>query len=161
MDQVLVISLLLLAACGELRETTYDSVVEARDDGAFQRGWLPPELPSTTRLIREAHDLDTNVGWIAIRYDSAEYGTLDGVYQSPEWEFVPYDESRRRVRFPDPPMDWWPVELRPERGETPHTDVYTRVDEAKGHRWWVFVPPTQTDVFIWHGPEAVAGPLPR
>jgi hypothetical protein len=83
-----VVSLLLLVACSEVRETTYGSITEAQEDGAFERGWLPPELPSTTRSIREAHDLDTNVGWIAIRYDSAEYPVMSGIYRNPEWEFV-------------------------------------------------------------------------
>ena len=126
------ISLLLLvaAACGvELRQAAYRSMGEAEDAGAFERGWLPADLPRTTDLIREAHDLDTNVRWIAVEYHPAEYAELSRGYMTPGWQFIPYDTTRERVPFPDPPVEWWPNELRPAIANTAHTDVLTRVGE--------------------------------
>lgn len=152
--------LLVFAACGELQEATYRSAEEAREAGAFERGWLPAQLPYSTEFIREAHHIDTNVGWIAVEYDRSEYADLGELYRGSGWEFIPYDASRLSVRFPDPPVEWWPLELRPATAATPHTDVYTRSVDGS-HRWWVFVLPTEKHLFIWHGPEAVAGPLHR
>lgn len=38
----------------------YDTLQHARDDGLFDRGWLPNILPESATSIRTANDLDIN-----------------------------------------------------------------------------------------------------
>jgi hypothetical protein len=56
------VSTLLLGACDEY-EKAYTNVSAAESDGAFERGWLPPILPSDAQNIVERHNLDTNRTW--------------------------------------------------------------------------------------------------
>lgn len=49
------------AACwSERQQSTYPSVLAARADGLFRRGWVPDVLPEDGGFIVEAHDLDTS-----------------------------------------------------------------------------------------------------
>lgn len=60
----LTLFLLVLSGCryaGERPYVIYASVNEAKEDGAFLRGWLPNWLPEEAYNIHEHHDLDTNV----------------------------------------------------------------------------------------------------
>ena len=50
-------------------KTEFSSLQEAKNSGAFERGWLPPILPETTQNIVEINDLDINNGWGNIDYD--------------------------------------------------------------------------------------------
>ena len=47
----------------EKPERQYASAVEARADGALERGWIPAILPSDAHAIREVHDVATNLTW--------------------------------------------------------------------------------------------------
>src|SRR5690606_32595487 len=99
-------ALLGLLGCSELDKARYADLATAEEAGAISRGWLPADLPHSARDIREAHDLDTNEGWVALRFDPATPVDLG------EWTFIPWNR-RAAVRLPDPPVDWWAEHLRP------------------------------------------------
>ncbi len=53
--------LVLNTGCNDLRfYIVYPTIETAKDDGAFNRGWLPKWLPSDAQNIHEHHNLDTN-----------------------------------------------------------------------------------------------------
>jgi hypothetical protein len=61
--QFLFVCLAFLAAgCSETFESRYFDWKEAKQDGAFERGWLPDWLPPSARDIKEIHNIDTNKG---------------------------------------------------------------------------------------------------
>lgn len=62
---VLIVSILLLAACGDRKEERFATWEDAKRAGAIERGWVPPFVPTTARDIRLVHDLDTNAQQIA------------------------------------------------------------------------------------------------
>jgi hypothetical protein len=47
-------------------------LAEAKSQGAFERGWLPPLLPDSARAIVERNDLDLNIGTGSFDYDLLE-----------------------------------------------------------------------------------------
>jgi hypothetical protein len=51
---------LVVAGCDTVT-THYATISKARQDRLFERGWLPDVLPDSSRDIRVANDLDTNV----------------------------------------------------------------------------------------------------
>ena len=55
------VAFLNVSCWNETFYVTYDTIEEARADGAFRRGWLPEWLPEDAHTIHETHDLDTNV----------------------------------------------------------------------------------------------------
>lgn len=63
--------LLLLTGCSDV-VTEFATVADARAQGAFQRGWLPPLLPDSAVRIVERNDVDSNVGTGSFDYDLAE-----------------------------------------------------------------------------------------
>ena len=50
------------ASCRDNVTTRFDDIQQAQTAGAFERGWLPPILPPSTKNIIERNDLDTNAG---------------------------------------------------------------------------------------------------
>lgn len=51
---------LCIAACSDVQTTRYDTVVDARQDCLFERGWIPDVLPASAVSIIETHNIDTN-----------------------------------------------------------------------------------------------------
>jgi hypothetical protein len=47
---------------GDIQTERYADAEEARQNGAFDRGWLPSLLPEGTVNIRDVHHLDVNTG---------------------------------------------------------------------------------------------------
>lgn len=50
----------VLASCGDVVESRYGDMTEARSDKLFERGWLPDILPPSTMQIVTKNDLDSN-----------------------------------------------------------------------------------------------------
>ena len=69
---VAVIGLLMLCFClvGSLDHKTmrFDTLEDAENAAAFERGWLPPVLPGGATKIVEINDLDTNRGKGSFRF---------------------------------------------------------------------------------------------
>lgn len=63
---------ILLGGCSDTIETRFDTHREAMQRGAFERGWLPPDLPKSARNIVERNHLDLNVGTGSFDFDPAD-----------------------------------------------------------------------------------------
>ena len=64
--------MLVITGCSDVVTTRFETVAEAKQQGAFQRGWLPPLLPDSARAIIERNNLDLNIGSGSFEYDVAE-----------------------------------------------------------------------------------------
>lgn len=51
-----------LLGCGDIVTTKFPDIQQAQNERAFERGWLPPILPPSTKDIIEKNDLDLNLG---------------------------------------------------------------------------------------------------
>jgi len=60
---------LFLAGCSDTVTSHYATLAEAKAGKAFERGWLPPVMPTTARDIVEKNDLDVNIGTGSFEYD--------------------------------------------------------------------------------------------
>jgi hypothetical protein len=67
-----VFTLLALTGCNDVVTTRFATLAEAKSQGAFERGWLPPLLPDSARAIVERNDLDLNTGTGSFDYDLLE-----------------------------------------------------------------------------------------
>jgi len=56
----------------EIKYEIYDTVDEAKSEGAFRRGWLPDWIPNDAHDIHEHHDLDTNVRAFSFKMKSPD-----------------------------------------------------------------------------------------
>jgi hypothetical protein len=92
----------MLGCHGDRRESFYQSLVDAKKDGAIDRGWIPDFLPESSRNIHELHDISPSTTWCA-------------------FEFLPTDPAALRKslkadagslslvrRVPSPGKSWWP-----------------------------------------------------
>lgn len=68
----LISAVMFFVACGDTVTTTFDDIEQARAEGAFDRGWLLPILPPSTKNITERNDLDVNVGEGYFTFDPKE-----------------------------------------------------------------------------------------
>lgn len=67
-----VLAMLAITGCSDVVTTRFETVAEAKQQEAFQRGWLPPLLPDSARAIIERNNLDLNIGSGSFEYDVAE-----------------------------------------------------------------------------------------
>ena len=98
----------LAASCRNVDVVTnsYATVAEARQAGAFDRGWMPQGLPAGAHDIREAHDLDSNRQWGLFSFPATEKSAMDTLLRPEE---VPLDTLSCDVPGR---IEWWPVLLR-------------------------------------------------
>jgi hypothetical protein len=84
---------------------TYGTLAEAQAAGAVEKGWLPRGLPSGTRELRVAHDLDSPRRWGLFNFPPGEGDALRGLLES---------EIGFEGLTCNPPgrIEWWPVQLR-------------------------------------------------
>ena len=55
-------------------ESFYPSLADAEKDGAITRGWIPDDLlPSSSRAIREVHDLSPSREWCAFEFVPTDF----------------------------------------------------------------------------------------
>lgn len=67
-----IFALLALTGCSDVVTTRFATLADAKSQGAFARGWLPPMLPYSARSIVERNDLDLNTGTGSFDYDLPE-----------------------------------------------------------------------------------------
>jgi hypothetical protein len=85
---------------------TYATLAEARQAGAFERGWMPSILPPGAHDIREAHDLDTSRRWGLFDFTEADDGAIRRVLSPGEASL-----DNRTCDMPRR-VEWWPRILR-------------------------------------------------
>lgn len=102
---IIILLILLLFSCGELQDSFYKTLDDAKRSGAVERGWLPPVLPDSSCDIYERHDLDTNAVWIRFKINKNDMDKLLS-----QMEEVPPAEMDV-VQFPEPRIKWWSKEI--------------------------------------------------
>jgi len=70
----LMVWLLLLAvtSCSDVIKSSYPNFTSAKNNQAFERGWLPPTLPTSAYNIYEEHNLDRNTGYGTFLFQSKD-----------------------------------------------------------------------------------------
>jgi len=68
----LVMLLVVLSGCRDVCQSSYATHKAAEQDGSVSRGWMPKNLPSSSRDIYEKHSIDSN--WC---HGSFRFGTND------------------------------------------------------------------------------------
>jgi hypothetical protein len=56
----------------DIQSSHYANLVDVRQSGIIERGWVPELLPAGSTDIWETHNLDTNAGTGTFRFPSAE-----------------------------------------------------------------------------------------
>lgn len=75
---ILLLLILALPACfSDQMSSSHNSRADALGD--IERGWIPSVLPESTTIVRETHNLDTNVGHGTFEIDAAGSGALKKV----------------------------------------------------------------------------------
>lgn len=97
-------ALVFQTACSDKVETSYQSLSEAKRDGAIERGWLPSILPSRSSNIREVHNLDTNEVWCSFEFPQSE---ADDFRKS----LAVVDAPGHSITVRSPAVAWWPAFL--------------------------------------------------
>lgn len=67
-----IVLLLALTGCSDVVTTRFVTLAEAKERGAFERGWLPPILPDSSGEIVERNNLDLNTGKGSFEYNLSE-----------------------------------------------------------------------------------------
>ena len=70
-----IFTMLALTGCSDVVTTRFSNLADAKSQGAFERGWLPPLLPDSARAIVELNNLDLNTGSGSFAYDLPERPT--------------------------------------------------------------------------------------
>lgn len=59
---IILLSSLMFGCTNDIVTTKFIDLQHAQTEHAFERGWLPPILPPSTKNIIEINNLDLNVG---------------------------------------------------------------------------------------------------
>jgi hypothetical protein len=98
-----------LAACRDVDVVTesYATYQDAIAAGAVERGWVPRGLPTGTREMREAHDLDSSRRWGLFNFPTD---------QADSFKALLGNEISLAGHACNPPrrIEWWPLLLRDE-----------------------------------------------
>jgi hypothetical protein len=78
--------------------TRFATVQEAHSKGAFERGWLPPILPDSTRNITESNDLDVNIGDGSFQFSASDYVSLTSLLTPASPDVANQDWSSRTTK---------------------------------------------------------------
>jgi hypothetical protein len=67
-----IFTMLALTGCSDVVTTRFSNLADAKSQGAFERGWLPPLLPDSATSIVERNNVDLNTGTGSFKYDLRE-----------------------------------------------------------------------------------------
>ena len=89
-------------------ESFYPSLVEAKKDGAIDRGWIPDDiLPASSGSIHELHNLSPSREWCAFEFPTQDSDKLRKKLKGIDVLLPP---SVRVIKDPD--VSWWPTVLK-------------------------------------------------
>jgi hypothetical protein len=112
--KALVVALgVLLGGCvgpfSEDFESHYADVGAARQDGAFDRGWLPAIIPEDATVIWEMHNMDTNLTWACFATPQGPASTRAFLEKhGAERVSGPISDGPRRLFAK---REWWPSSM--------------------------------------------------
>jgi hypothetical protein len=150
----LLLLLIFLNGCGEIIEDQYPTLKEAATE--IEQGWIPKFLPSSSKNIREVHDLDTNRGIITFVFDASEADTFTGRLKA-----VPKNQLSQIECPVAPRKSWWPEFLEAGRlsaaVEGQKLDVYEfgndasgRIKDGKIQKCFIVIDRKNSRAFIWY-----------
>jgi hypothetical protein len=70
-----ILTLIVITGCSDVVTTEFATLADAKSQGAFERGWLPPLFPDSAKAIVERNNLDFNTGTGSFDYDVSERAT--------------------------------------------------------------------------------------
>ena len=102
------LAVLALGACSDsaVHTAMFATVEEARASGAFDRGWMPPELPPGAYELRAAYALDGSRRWGLFNFRPESADGFRALLQPEEVSLV------GTVMDVPGRIEWWPVILR-------------------------------------------------
>jgi hypothetical protein len=99
---------LILAGCRDVNVETdsFATMLEARQRGAVERGWVPAFLPDVMYELRAAYDTRGTRRWGIANFSPDEAGAVRAV-------LAPDEVALSGVSIDIPPrVEWWPIALR-------------------------------------------------
>ena len=147
-----IFAVLTLVGCGDEVTTRFATLADAKSQGAFQRGWLPPLLPGSARAIVERNNLDLNTGAGSFDYDLLEKtayvesllraGAVSQAERDYDFLIITTNGSRWEIRLPRNSGHgvWSSQQLRERRtdgsanGSQPIRPETNRTSSAAGSR---------------------------
>jgi hypothetical protein len=148
--------------CSDAIDSYYPTLLEAKRAGAVEKGWIPPEIPSSSRDIFERHDLDSNRGWIKFNYNQDQHAVfLQGLAGSPV-------ANLDSIALLSPKVGWWhgaliEGNLRVARREFGF-EVYHKKVSVKNEYgiefvtdWYFAMDPSSGVAYVWHAPGKTTG----
>jgi hypothetical protein len=104
-NRIILLLFLLLFSCGEIKDSFYKTLDDAKRSGAVERGWLPPILPDSSYEIYERHNIDTNAVLARFKVNKSDMNKLMS-----QLEKIQPGEIDS-IQFPQPRIKWWPKEI--------------------------------------------------
>ena len=146
---------LIAVAVGVLELTTeavwqrgeFPDLAQARAAGEVERGWIPSWVPEEARAIKEVHNLDSGMRWVAFMLEPGTVEALRAILEREGFQTValseptlsPVFKARMRVVVP------------PERVKTFH--FMWKVPEGARYGEYVAVDPELGQVLVWSQPR--------
>lgn len=87
---------------GDIKTARYADAEEARQDGAFNRGWVPALLPEGAVNITDVHDLDSNSGTGSFRFPSINLAAYQEKARLTPNATIKVIEALTIIEFTDP-----------------------------------------------------------
>ena len=96
---------IVVAGCGDHRESFYPTLADADKDAAITRGWIPDDLlPGSS--IHEVHEISPSTEWCTFEFLPTDSQALRKSVKG----FDALPSSVRHV--PSPDVSWWPAVLK-------------------------------------------------
>jgi hypothetical protein len=101
-----VVTCTLVSCGGDLRESAYPSLADARRDGSIDRGWIPDILPESSQNIRELHEVSGGKTWCTFDFTPSDWESFR--------KNLKPGAAGSVSRISPPHVSWWPPLLTAE-----------------------------------------------
>lgn len=98
--------LIAITACSETKEVYFETLNDAKKQGAIERGWLPEVLPRSSHEIFGRHDTGANATWLRFKFSKNDIYNMAAQAE----EMKPDDI--KALYFPSISAAWWPDDLK-------------------------------------------------
>lgn len=140
------VGVLELTTEAEWRRSEYADLTSARAAGAVERGWIPAWVPEDARTIKEVHNLDSGMRWMAFMLEPGAIETLRAILEREGFETVapgsptlpPVFKSRLGIVVPP--------------GRMQGLQFLWKVPEGARYGEYVAVQPELGQILVWSQP---------
>jgi hypothetical protein len=140
---------LILAGCGDVNVETdsYATMLEARQRGAVERGWVPAFLPDAMYELRAAYDTSGARRWGIANFRPADADVVRAV-------LAPGDAALSGVSVDIPPrIEWWPIALRNQLDPDTIAATGLRAHRSRDGAYLFAVNWNQGRAYYWTAPN--------